>query len=88
MNFADIKSTYIIREDKKSNLMVACEEGTIEAVELLISHPKIDFDLEDSMKKTAPYYVIDNKTKNDGELFLDKILNKALHLVTLLLTNL
>lgn len=38
--------------------MVACEEGTIEAVDLLIAHPKIDFDLEDSMKKTAPYYAV------------------------------
>ncbi len=52
-------------------------------MELLISHQKIDFDFEDSMKRTAPYYVIDNKNKNDGEIFLDKILNKAQHLVPL-----
>lgn len=35
------------------------------------------------MKKTAPYYVIDNKNKNDAEVFLDKILNKAPNLVSI-----
>ncbi len=38
------------------------------------------------MKRTAPYYVIDNKNKNDGEIFLDKILNKAPHLVSSVFT--
>ena len=63
--------------------MVACQEGTIESVELLVANPKIDFDLQDSMKKTAPYYAVENKNKNDGEIFLDKILKFAPHLVTI-----
>lgn len=46
--------------------MVACEQGTIESVELLCGHPHIDFDCEDSMKKTAPFYAIENKNKNDA----------------------
>lgn len=49
---------YFLKVDKKNNLMVACEEGTVESVELLCSHPNIAFDSEDSMKKTAPYYAI------------------------------
>lgn len=63
--------------------MVACEEGTVESVELLCSHHNIDFDSQDSMKKTAPYYAIENKNKNDAEIFLNKILTHAPHLVTL-----
>lgn len=69
--------------DKKNNLMVACEEGTVESVELLCGHEMIAFDSEDSMKRTAPYYAIENKNKNDGEIFLNKLLTHAPHLVTI-----
>jgi hypothetical protein len=33
------------------------------------------------MKKTAPYYAIENKNKNDAEIFLNKVLTHAPHLV-------
>ena len=33
------------------------------------------------MKKTAPFYAIENKTKNDAEIFLDKVLKLAPQLV-------
>jgi hypothetical protein len=46
--------------------MVACEEGNAEALELLCAHPKIDFESADSMKKTPPFYAIENKNKNDA----------------------
>jgi len=33
------------------------------------------------MKKTAPFYAIENKNKNDSEIFLDRLLKHAPHLV-------
>ena len=33
------------------------------------------------MKKTAPYYAIENKNKNDAEIFLNKVLTHAPYLV-------
>lgn len=39
-----VEVIYRLIVDKKNNLMVACEEGTVESVELLCSHHNIDFD--------------------------------------------
>lgn len=67
--------------EKKSNLMIACEKGSVEIVENLVNSKDMDFMLEDVRKKNALYYCIDNKNKEKGEKFIRTILTKCPQLV-------
>lgn len=63
--------------------MIACEKSSVEIVETLIGNSSMNFHLEDSRKKNALFYAIDNKNKERGEKYIRLILARCPKLVLL-----
>lgn len=61
--------------------MIACEKTNVEVVEVLVKDKNMKFHLEDTYKKNALYYAIENKNKEKGEKYVRLILDQDPSLV-------
>jgi hypothetical protein len=56
--------------------MIACEKGNLEMVNALLLHKDINLLHSDMRQSTAGFYAIDNKSREDGDAILRRLLER------------
>lgn len=56
--------------------MIACEKGNIEMVNALLQYKDINLMHSDMRQLTAGFYAIDNKSREDGDAILRRLLER------------